>query len=206
VAANDIDLDGNLDPSSVTLATPASGGTVSNPHDGTLIYTPDSSNVDSGNFIYKICDTTNYCSLDRVNIEISAISNHPPNCLAAHPSVAMIWPANKQFKPVNIVNLSDPDGDAVAVVIIYIYQDEPVKVLSFRELDTTSPDGLGIGTKTAQVRAERSGNGSGRFYHIGFVAGDGHGGACVGEVTVVVPIDPNKLAFDSGPFFDSAVP
>jgi hypothetical protein len=37
------------------------------------------------------------------------------------------------------------------------------------------PDGAGIATNTAQVRAERLGAGDGRVYHIGFTADDGKG-------------------------------
>jgi hypothetical protein len=40
---------------------------------------------------------------------------------------------------------------------------------------STSPDGTGVGTEQAQVRAERAESGNGRVYHIAFTASDGNG-------------------------------
>jgi hypothetical protein len=72
----------------------------------------------------------------------------------------------------------------------------------------TSPDGFGVGASTAEVRAERAGNGNGRSYHISFTADDGRGGACSGEVLVTVPKSRgnNGAAVDDGALYDSTVP
>ena len=52
----------------------------------------------------------------------------------------------------------------------------------------TEPDGRGVGTDTAEVRAERNGNpktpGNGRVYRITFTATDDKGAACTATVTV----------------------
>ena len=70
-----------------------------------------------------------------------------------------------------------------------------------------APDGAGVGTTTAYVRAERSGTkkmgGNGRVYQIGFIADDGNGGACSGEVLVGVPHDQNTAPIDDGALYDS---
>jgi len=50
-----------------------------------------------------------------------------------------------------------------------------------------TPDGGGVGTATALVRAERDGSGDGRVYHIRFTAADGQGGRCSGEVRTAFP-------------------
>jgi hypothetical protein len=68
---------------------------------------------------------------------------------------------------------------------------------------TTCPDATGVGTSTAQVRAERSGNGDGRVYHIDFTAIDKNGNSCSGEVTVCVAHDQGGGCVDQGPVFDS---
>ena len=70
----------------------------------------------------------------------------------------------------------------------------------------TEPDGTGVGTDLAEVRAERDGAGNGRFYHIFFTADDGHGGSCADEVLVAVPKSQSKkdAPIDDGPLFDSA--
>ena len=73
----------------------------------------------------------------------------------------------------------------------------------------TCADGVGVGTESASVRAERSGTkkvpGDGRVYHIGFTADDGQGGMCAATVTVCVPHDqrPGHVCVDQGPLFDS---
>ena len=66
-------------------------------------------------------------------------------------------------------------------------------------------DGTGVGTATAEIRAERSGNENGRVYHISFTAEDGQGGACSGEAIVEVPHDRSSNAVDDGGLYDSTV-
>jgi hypothetical protein len=98
--------------------------------------------------------------------------------------------------------ITDPEGDPVTIRITSIFQDEPTKV----NPSDISPDGAGIATSTAQVRAERLGAGDGRVYHIDFTAEDGKGGMCDGEVQVSVPHSEGQHAIDSGALFDSTQP
>jgi len=116
--------------------------------------------------------------------------NCPPDCSNAAPSIATLWPPNHEFVPISILGVTDPDGDPVTITINSIYQDEPVDAKGSGD---TAPDGQGVGTDTAEVRAERSGSkkvpGNGRVYHIAFTADDGHGGSCTGTVRVCVPHD-----------------
>ena len=70
-------------------------------------------------------------------------------------------------------------------------------------MTASGPDGRGVGTGTAELRAERSGSGDGRVYTIGFTADDGSGGTCTGSVTVAVPKTINSTAVDQGPLYDS---
>lgn len=131
----------------------------------------------------------------------AAPSNRAPNCSGVTAQPPTLWPPNHRWIPISIVGVVDPDGDPVAIAIKSIRQDEPVNGLGDGD---TSPDGLvGIGNATAQVRAERSGNGNGRVYHIGFEANDGRGAACNGEVKVSVPHNQKKAAIDNGPLYDS---
>lgn len=136
------------------------------------------------------------------------IENEPPDCSGAASSIALLWPPNHQFVPVNVVDVTDPDGDAVSITVDAIAQDEPVKALGG---GNTCPDGVGVGTDTAEVRAERAGTkkvpGDGRVYHIAFTADDGQGGTCTGEVLVCVPHDQGQGVgcVDQGPLFNSTV-
>jgi PKD repeat protein len=130
-------------------------------------------------------------------------ANQPPDCTQGEPSKDRIWPPNHKFVPVTILGVTDPDSDPVSIRIDSIFQDEPV---DGRGDGHTSPDGTGVGSATAEVRAERSGRENGRVYHIGFTAEDGQGGNCTGEVMVGVPHDDRgkkSVAVDDGPNYDS---
>jgi hypothetical protein len=123
-------------------------------------------------------------------------NNRPPDCSAAVPSVSRLWPANHRMVPVAITGVTDPDGDPVALQVTQVSQDEPVNATGD---GNTCPDASGVGTDTANLRAERSGNGDGRVYHVQFTASDGSGGSCTGEVTVCVPHSASGSCADQGP-------
>jgi hypothetical protein len=135
--------------------------------------------------------------------------DQPPDCSSAVPSISEIWPPNRKMASVNILGVTDPDGDPIDIVIAHITQDEPVNGAGGAD---TSPDGDGVGTNTAQVRAERTERpnapGDGRMYHIHFEAGDGEGGICSGLVNVGVPHDrrPGGVVVDGGELYDSTLP
>jgi hypothetical protein len=134
--------------------------------------------------------------------------NTPPVCSAAVPSTSLIWPPNHQLVSIGANGVVDPDGDDVTIAITAIFQDEPTSDGSDGD---TAIDGFGVGTSMAQVRAERSGDGNGRVYHIGFTASDPWGASCVGEVTVGVPHSQGRGAggarsggpIDEGALYDS---
>jgi hypothetical protein len=132
-------------------------------------------------------------------------SNRPPDCTNAAPSVATLWPPNHRLVNVSVLGVTDPDGDPVTVTIASITQDEPVNGLGDGD---TSPDGFGLGTAQAQLRAERSGIGNGRVYRVSFTAADGTGGSCAAAVAVGVPHDMGKgsTPIDDGQTFNSTLP
>lgn len=136
--------------------------------------------------------------------DLTAVWNRDPDCSAAAPSIDTIWPPNHKFVPVSVLGVTDPDGDEVVITIDSIWQDEPVDTFGD---GTFAPDGQGVGTSLAEVRAERTGNvnvpGNGRVYHIGFTAGDGFGGSCSGSVAAGVPHDKKDIPVDDGPLYDS---
>jgi CSLREA domain-containing protein len=136
-------------------------------------------------------------------IEFASLEvNAPPDCSQAYPNNGFIWSPNGSLVPINILGVTDADGDPVTITVTSIYQDEPVGT------GPASPDGFGIGTSTAVVRAERDGTGDGRVYHIYFTASDKKGGSCNGEVIVNVPNDQGQgsQSIDGGPLYDSTVP
>jgi hypothetical protein len=132
--------------------------------------------------------------------------NTPPLCDDAMPSIETLWPPNHNFVMINVLGVTDPDGDPISITIDSILQDEPVDTFGDGKF---TPDGQGIGTDTAAVRAERAGTkkvpGNGRVYHISFTADDGRGGSCSGEVLVGVPHDQGQrsVPIDDGALYNS---
>ena len=151
---------------------------------------------------FTVTDKDGGTSSDSLVVEVK---NQAPSCSGATPSSETLWPPNNEFVAIDILGVTDPEGDIVTITIHSIYQDEAVDAPGS---GNTSPDGQGVGTSSAEVRAERAGNGNGRVYHIFFTADDGHGGSCSGEVLVSVPKSQgaNGAAVDDGPLYDSTVP
>lgn len=124
-------------------------------------------------------------------------------CTAARASIASIWAPNHKLVDINVLGVTTMSGAPAGVTITGIFQDEETNA----EGDgNTAIDGFGVGTRTAQVRAERSGTGDGRVYHIGFSATVAGGSSCSGAVTVEVPHDKGHgPAVDGGALFDSTI-
>ena len=144
-------------------------------------------------------DGTVYEPSNDGNLYALGPGNPAPNCTQAVASAPTLWPPNGKFVQENVLGVTDSDGDVVKISITSIKQDEPV--------GNKCPDGIGIGSLSAQVRAERDGNGSGRVYRIGFTANDGYGNTCNGSVAVCVPHDHGNVSTcaDNGQSFDSTV-
>ncbi len=159
-------------------------------------------------------DEDNNCSFNELETmasivvrgEVPEITNNAPDCSQAAASPDSLWPPNHKAVDIAIMGITDPDGDPITLTITTIEQDEPVNGVAD---GNTSPDGFGVGTAQAQVRSERSGQGNGRIYEIGFDAEDGQGASCTGIVLVgVVPHDQGQgsTPIDDGVRFDSTQP
>jgi DNA-binding beta-propeller fold protein YncE len=130
-----------------------------------------------------------------------AFGNRAPDVSAARAADPTIWPPNHALVPVEIVGVTDPDGDPVQVRVTAVMQDEPVRSSGGRRCLDAMIDADG----KASVRAEREmGSGAnGRFYHLSFEATDGRGGRTEGEVSVCVPAQLHRDGADDGPSFNS---
>jgi len=196
VLINDHDADGDI-LTVTSVGTPSHGATST---DGTLVtYTPAPGYSGTDSFEYTITDGYQSAT-GMVNVTISSV-NFSPICTNAAPDTGIwIWPPNKEFVPIHIIGITDPDGDPLVITITSIYQDEPLK--------GNTPTGTGLGTDTAIVLSDRDGNGNGRVYHIYFSVSDGMGGTCQGKVRVGVfdnqgggGLDP----IDGGSLYDSTL-
>jgi hypothetical protein len=126
--------------------------------------------------------------------------NRPPNCDEAVASLPIIWPPNHKFVAVQLLGITDPDGDPVTITISGITQDEPV---DGRGDGSFAPDADGVGSSVASLRAERAGGGDGRVYTIDFEAVDPNGGVCASSVDVAVPHDLGEPVGNQGSLYDS---
>jgi hypothetical protein len=77
VAANDSDLDNNLNSASASLETTPANGAVVNNGNGSFTYTPNLNFNGTDSFTYKICDSTALCDTGTVSIAIRPV-NDPP--------------------------------------------------------------------------------------------------------------------------------
>jgi hypothetical protein len=113
----------------------------------------------------------------------------------------VLWPPDHKLLPVDILGVSGAD---VVVAITGVTQDEPV---NGRGDGDTSPDAVVRGSRTL-LRAERSGRGNGRVYHVHFMATDAQGQTCTGAVAVGVPHRgrPGCPPVDDGELYDSTLP
>lgn len=209
VMSNDGDPDNHV--ISIAGATNPTNGTITINANGTITYTANAGFEGTDFFFYTIRDGFGGESTARVTINV-----RPPNrfdpciCSQAKASPGELWPPNhKKTEVVNVTNLVDPaSGQPLSIRILGIYQDEPTNYLG--DGDTTI-DGGGVGTSTAWVRAERTGNpnvpGNGRVYEIVFEASAPDGSSCQGSIFTGVPHDQGQgqSIIDDGIRYDSTV-
>jgi hypothetical protein len=121
--------------------------------------------------------------------DVTVIDNTPPviNSVTATPNT--LWPPNHKLVTVTVnVGASDNCG-SVTSRIINVTSNEPDNGLG--DGDTTDDIQNIIGL-TVQLRAERSGKGSGRTYAITVQCTDEHGNHAEETVEVTVPSDKGK--------------
>ena len=132
-------------------------------------------------------------------------SSLAPDVSKAVASPSMLTTSNGATAPITIKGVTDPGGHPLAITITGITQDEPTTGGVYGKL---APDGAGIGTSTATLRAERCGSSNGRAYRVSFTARNSAGLSTNGFVTVGVPVpDPKRrsstICVDDGQIYDS---
>jgi large repetitive protein len=127
--------------------------------------------------------------------------NTPPTLVNLRADVPVLWPPDHRLVPVHILGVVDPDQAPynATITINSVTQDEPTNGLG----DGDTPIDAIINGDTVLLRAERSGKGDGRVYHVCFTAADPEGSVS-GCVDVIVPHDKKTdPAKNSGPAFNS---
>jgi K319-like protein/putative Ig domain-containing protein len=137
--------------------------------------------------------------------------NTPPTLSNPRADVPVLWPPDHRMVQVHILGVVDPDQPPynATITIDKVTQDEATNGLG----DGDTPIDAVITHKpgsddTLLLRAERSGKGNGRVYHVHFTASDPEsralGNSPTGVVTVTVPHDKKTdAAIDGGELFDS---
>ncbi|WP_143751811.1 Ig-like domain-containing protein, partial [Maribacter sp. 4U21] len=77
VLGNDTDVDGTIDPSSLSIVGAPSNGTVTINPDGTLNYVPDPNFNGTDTFTYEVCDDTGDCQTATVTVTVEEESDAP---------------------------------------------------------------------------------------------------------------------------------
>ncbi|WP_143751880.1 Ig-like domain-containing protein, partial [Maribacter sp. 4U21] len=77
VLGNDTDVDGTIDPSSLSIVGAPSNGTVTINPDGTLNYVPNPNFNGTDTFTYEVCDDTGDCQTATVTVTVEEESDAP---------------------------------------------------------------------------------------------------------------------------------
>lgn len=169
VLANDSDIDGDVLQS--VLCSGASNGVVMLNTNGSFTYTPNPGFAGSDSFTYRAFDgvTNSPC----VTVSINVLDTQPP-AITASVGTPVLWSPNNKMVDVGLtLNVTDNGGGAVTTSVT-VYSDED---------DGATSDASGM----LLLRAERNGNGDGRFYLIRITATDASNNTSTTCLTVLVP-------------------
>ena len=114
VTSNDSDVDGNLDPTTVSIAGGPSNGALTNHGDGTITYAPALNFNGSDSFDYQVCDTDGLCDTATVTIDVTP-DNDAPDAVNDNFDVDEDMTLNIAAAGV-LANDADVDGDALTAV------------------------------------------------------------------------------------------
>ncbi len=138
-------------------------------------------------------DLTNNQSTDVTNV-LPLDPPDPELDCSGITATAKVFPPNHRLVPLTLENTGD-----LSVTITDVKQDEPV---NSTEDGDSAPDARLV-SGAASLRAERSGTGDGRVYHVLFTAEDESGATCTGDATVCVPVTRGATCVDQGALYSS---
>jgi hypothetical protein len=147
---------------------------------------------------FKLTVSDPYGGTSDAYVCVNVINSHtPPDASHAYADVGALWPPDHKMASMHILGLVNPNHDPVTINAVT--QDEPTNGLG----DGDTPVDAIISGDSATLRAERSGNGNGRVYHVCFTVHDPEQDA-TGCVTVSVPKSKKTdVAGDGGSLYDS---
>lgn len=120
---------------------------------------------------------------------VTVVDTVAPVITSVVPSPATLWPPNHKMKPVNVAVVASDACGEVTTRVVQVTSNEPVE----GDGDgNTSPDWLVSEDGELQLRAERSGGGSGRIYTVTVEATDEAGNTTTATTEVTVPHSKGK--------------
>ena len=132
-------------------------------------------------YVLAVVDTAGQASADTTAVTV--LDSTAPTITSVSASPATIWPPNHKMVPVTVTASATDTCGAATCTIASITSNESVN----GDGDgNTSVDWQITGPNTANVRAERSGGGSGRVYTLTVRCTDPSGNASTGTTTVAV--------------------
>jgi hypothetical protein len=145
--------------------------------------TPDSTGIVNSATVASSTRDPNTAPNNLASVNVK-VSNPPPVISGLSVDKPVLWPPNHKMVPVTLsYNVSD-NCDAGLTPVITISSNEPVNGTGD---GNTSPDWQVIDAHHVLLRAERSGNGSGRIYTITLTVTDSAGSSSSSSVIVRVP-------------------
>ena len=182
VLSNDTDVDGSLDPASVSVTSAPSNGTTAVNGDGSITYSPNADFNGSDSFSYEACDdgtpTPALCDTATVDVTVNPVNDDPT-------ATAISDPSNVDGESVNLDvsgNFSDVDtGDT----------------LGFSA--SSLPTGLSIDPTTGVISGTLDTSASQNSpYSVTVTASDGNGGSASEAFTWTVSNPTPTASNDSG--------
>lgn len=120
-------------------------------------------------------------------VVVTVVDTTPPVIGPITPSPATLWPPNHRFVPIIVAVVVSDVCDAQATCrVVSVSSNEPVDDVGDGH---TTPDWQITGDLTLELRAERSGPGSGRVYSITVACEDASGNTAQGSTAVTVAHD-----------------
>jgi hypothetical protein len=117
-------------------------------------------------------------------VVVTAVDTTPPE-ISVTVTPNILWPPNHKYADVEVtVTASDVVDPSPTVTFVSMASNEPE---NGKGDGNTSNDIMKTGDFAFQLRAERSGTGSGRVYTITYKATDASGNYATGSVTIEVP-------------------
>ena len=116
---------------------------------------------------------------------VTVVDNLGPIITSVTPDKVYLWPPNHKMQQINvaIVSTDNCPGNGIACKIIAVSSNEPINGQGDGDL---APDWEITGHNTVNLRAERSGKGSGRIYTITVECADGSGNKTTSTTEVSV--------------------